>query len=203
MPPRPDAPTPTRLRPAAFLDRDGTLNVDSGFPASLDEIVYLPGVERAVARLNDLGLPVIVITNQSGVARGYFPESAVTAIHAGMAAHFAAAGARIDAFYFCPHYPSGSIPEYARRCDCRKPGPGLYLRAAAEHGIDLARSFMVGDKYSDVEGGKRLGMASLLVRTGVGVAQHERYGGDDTRLQPDAVVDDLPAAVEWIADRLG
>ena len=185
-------------QPAAFLDRDGTLNVDVGYPDSLEKIVLIPGAVEAVQLLNRAGYAVVVVSNQSGVARGYFDEARVQAINRGVAEMFAQAGARIDGFYYCPHLPEAAVARYRRACDCRKPAPGMLQKAVREMHLDLARSLIIGDKYSDIAAGKALGLQAVLVRTGEGPRQHARYGADDAIPQPDYIADDVLAAVRWL-----
>ncbi len=141
---------PNDRRPAAFLDRDGVLNVDHGYVHAIDRLEWITGARRAVRLLNDAGYLVFVITNQSGVARGFYDEAAVLAFHAHMQEALAAEGARIDAFYYCPHHPDGTVREFATKCVCRKPGTGLLERAAREWPVDIGRSFMIGDKDADM-----------------------------------------------------
>lgn len=137
-------------RPAAFLDRDGVLNIDRGYTHKPDHLEWIAGAPDAVRLLNQAGYYVIVITNQSGVARGYYQEAAVHQFHAHMQDALRALGAHIDAFYYCPHHPEGTVKEYAVRCRCRKPNPGLLEQAAREWPIDLGRSFLIGDKDDDM-----------------------------------------------------
>lgn len=137
-------------RPAAFLDRDGVLNVDHGYAYRPDQLDWIAGAPRAVRLLNDAGYYVLVVTNQSGIARGYYDEAAVEAFHAHMQDSLAASGAHIDTFYYCPHHPDGTVEQWAVRCACRKPGIGLLQQAAQEWPIDIAGSFMIGDKDSDM-----------------------------------------------------
>ena len=185
-------------QPAAFLDRDGTLNVDVGYPDSLEKIVLIPGAVEAVRLLNRAGYAVVVVSNQSGVARGYFDEARVQAINRGVAEMFAQAGARIDGFYYCPHLPEAAVARYRRACGCRKPAPGMLQKAVREMHLDLARSLIIGDKYSDIAAGKALGLQAVLVRTGEGARQHARYEADDAIPQPDHISDDVLAAVRWL-----
>lgn len=147
-------------RPAAFLDRDGVLNVDKGYVHRVEDLQWIDGAQAAVRRLNDAGYLVVVVTNQSGIGRGYYDEAALEAVHAHLAADFTSAGARIDAFYACPFHPE-AIEERYRHPDHpdRKPNPGLLLRAIADWGIDPAASFLVGDKPSDIEAARRAGVA--------------------------------------------
>ncbi len=137
-------------RPAAFLDRDGVLNVDRGWTHRPDQLEWVAGAHEAVRLLNEAGFYVFVVTNQSGVARGFYDEAAVKALHAHMQQELAARGARVDAFYFCPHHPEGSVKEFAIACQCRKPGVGMLEQAAREWPIDRTRSFMIGDRDHDI-----------------------------------------------------
>jgi histidinol-phosphate phosphatase family protein len=148
----------TPLRRAAFLDRDGTLIRDANFLADPDDVELLPGIADVVRRLNEAGIPVVVVTNQSGIDRGLLTEAQYEATRERLDSLLGAAGARIDATYHCPHFPEVSGP-----CDCRKPGTGLYRRAAAALGIDLAASLYVGDRYRDVAPGVELGGRAVLV----------------------------------------
>lgn len=187
--------------PAVFLDRDGTLNVDSGYPSSLADIALLPGAIEAVKLLNAHKLPVIVITNQSGVARGMFSEEDVQAIHVGMKQMFADAGAVITDFYYCPHHPTKGQGKYLLDCDCRKPKSGMFLQAAKDYELNLESSFMVGDKLSDVEAGLRLNMPGILVTTGEGKTQALKALNDPELPQPSIVVADVLVAAEYIVSR--
>ncbi len=138
------------LRPAAFLDRDGVLNVDHGHTHKPDQLEWIDGAPEAVRLLNEAGYYVLVITNQSGIARGYFGEEAVKSFHAHMQDSLAERGAHIDAFYFCPHHPEGIIKSLAVSCRCRKPGTGMLEQAAREWPIDVGTSFFIGDKDEDM-----------------------------------------------------
>jgi D-glycero-D-manno-heptose 1,7-bisphosphate phosphatase len=144
----------------------------------------------AIHRLNEARLPVVVVTNQSGVGRGYFPDSLVNTVHELMKQQLAGVGAHVDAIYYCPHTSADG-------CDCRKPKPGLLEQAAREHGLELKRSFVVGDRYGDVELAHRVGARGVLVRTGYGAGE-EAWHAEEWRAAPDFVADDLAAAVEWI-----
>jgi D-glycero-D-manno-heptose 1,7-bisphosphate phosphatase len=172
--------TPAQRRPAVFLDRDGTIVEDVGYLSGPEQLVLLPRSAEAIARLNAAKVPVVVVTNQAGVARGYFSESRVREVHLRLDQLLAERSARIDRYYFCPHHPDAGDGPYRRVCECRKPRPGLLLQAAAELEIDLSRSFMIGDKRSDLDAGAAAGTRTVLVRTG--------YGGDVERSG------DLPAA---------
>ncbi len=137
-------------RPAAFLDRDGVLNVDRGYAHKPDQLEWTPGAQKAVRMLNNADYLVIVITNQSGIARGYYDETAMHTFHAHMQDALRAEGAHIDAFYYCPHHPNGTVRQYAVHCRCRKPGTGMLEQAAREWPIDLGRSFFIGDNDDDM-----------------------------------------------------
>ena len=137
-------------RPTAFLDRDGVLNVDRGYVHRPDQLSWIAGAPDAVRLLNEAGYTVIVVTNQSGVARGYFDEAAVKRFHSRMQDSLLAQGAHIDAFYYCPHHPEGTVKEFAVRCHCRKPDTGMLEQAARDWPIELTRSFLIGDKDGDL-----------------------------------------------------
>lgn len=154
-------PADDALVRAAFFDRDGVLIVDTGYLSEPRDIRWIEGAQRALARLAARGYRLFVVTNQSGVARGYFEEAAIGDVHAAMQAALPVA-ARIDAFAYCPHHPAGVVAGYAHACDCRKPAPGMIERLIAEHRIDRAASFLIGDKASDVEAAARAGIAGFL-----------------------------------------
>ena len=150
-------------RPAAFLDRDGVLNEDRGYVHRWEDFAFLPGVIDALRRLQQKGYLLVVITNQSAVARGLCAETDVLALHERMRAFLHGQGIELAGIYYCPHHPQGSVARYTRACACRKPEPGMILRAAREHGIDLSRSLLVGDKLSDLEAGRAAGLPSLYL----------------------------------------
>jgi D-glycero-D-manno-heptose 1,7-bisphosphate phosphatase len=184
--------------PAVFLDRDGTLNVEKEYLFRPADFEFISGAPEAIRRLNRAGYLVLVVTNQSGVARGYFGLEEVERLHRHIAALLVEHGARIDGFYVCPHHPTAGQGVWRRSCACRKGEPGLLLQAAVEHGIDLARSFMIGDKEADIEAGERAGCTPLLVLTG--------YGKDTAAtVSPDRAghFADLSAAVSWILENQG
>jgi D-glycero-D-manno-heptose 1,7-bisphosphate phosphatase len=143
-------PINLRQRPAAFLDRDGVLNVDHGYAYRPDQLEWIAGAPQAVRLLNEAGYIVIVVTNQSGVARGFYDEAAVHQLHAHMQEVLKAQGAHIDAFYYCPHHPEGTVKEFAVNCKCRKPDTGMLDQAAREWPIDLGRSILIGDRDNDM-----------------------------------------------------
>lgn len=148
---------------AIFVDRDGTLIEDQRYNFQPDSLQLLPGVPSGLRVLREAGYKLVVITNQSGVARGLFDEDRVQEVHARLARILAEEGVFIDAFYYCPHYEKGLVPEYSIDCDCRKPKPGMILRAARELLVDLAESWVIGDIYDDVEAGQRAGCKTVLI----------------------------------------
>ena len=150
-------------RPAAFLDRDGTISEDVEFIRDPSEVCALAGAAQAIRLLRDVGYLIVVITNQSGVARGYLTEETLGVIHRELNGQLAAEGASFDAVYYCPHLPDGEEEPYARECNCRKPAPGLLLKAAEEWQIDLARSVMIGNAERDVEAGRAAGCRTALL----------------------------------------
>ncbi len=187
-------------RPAVFLDRDGTINEQMGYINHISRFRLLPGVGPAIRRLNEHDIPVVVVTNQSGLARGYFPEALLGRVHDLMREQLAAEGARIDGLYICPHHPEAKEERFRLACDCRKPRTGLLEQAAREMDLDLARSFMIGDRWSDLECGARVGATPILVLTGYGRGDHA-YIGPTRTLQPALVAEDLGMAVDWILAR--
>ena len=191
------AVTASTLRPAVFLDRDGTINEQMGYINHISRFQMLPGVAAAIRRLNEARIPVVVVTNQSGLARGYFPLELLAAVHEKMTVLLAEEGAHVDGIYICPHHPEAKKEEYRLNCDCRKPKPGLLLRAAVEMGLDLARSVVVGDRWSDLKTAKAIGALPVLVLTGYGRGDAQ-YIGPTQEVQPAFVGGDLAEAVQWI-----
>jgi D-glycero-D-manno-heptose 1,7-bisphosphate phosphatase len=191
-----------RHKRAIFIDRDGTLNEEVGYLRRLDDLRLCAGAAVAVRRINQAGWLAIVLTNQSGVARGLFPESFLSEVHDEVQRQLTAAGARVDAFYYCPHLPpteraDDGLAHYRIDCDCRKPKPGLIAQAAADFSIDVARSFVIGDRYRDVEMAHAAGAQGVLVLTGYGQAEYKTQHNCWPR-QPDLIADDLLAAVNAI-----
>jgi D-glycero-D-manno-heptose 1,7-bisphosphate phosphatase len=182
-------------RPAVFLDRDGTLIDEAGYLDRLERLVFYPYSVDAVRLLNRAGFAVVIVTNQAGVARGIFPETFVSAAHQYVTDRVQRGGARVDGFYYCPHHPDGTVPEYTRACDCRKPNPGLLKQAAADLNIDLTRSFAVGDRWHDLEAGQAVGARGVLVRTGYGWTEE---ASPKPGVTPAVIVDNLIAAASWI-----
>jgi len=183
---------------AVFFDRDGTINVDVGYPKRYDQITIYPYSFEALRKINAAGFLAVVVTNQSGIGRGFLTEDDLLDIHARMAEDFLARGARLDAFYYCPHYDLSEIPRYRLDCPCRKPKPEMARRAAAEFGLDLSRSYMIGDKVEDVEFGLAAGASPILVRTGYGASAEIKLV--ERAVTPAAVAGTLLEAVDWILE---
>ena len=158
----------TTRRPAVFFDRDGTVNQEVHYLSDPEQLELLPTVAQTISTLNSAEIAVVVITNQAGVARGYFPESRLEAIHARLQEMLNSHQARIDGFYYCPHHPTEGLGDYRTTCECRKPMPGMLMRAANDLGLDLERSLMIGDRESDLDAGFRAGCRTALVLTGYG-----------------------------------
>ncbi len=196
----PAADSTVPLRPAIFLDRDGTINEQMGYINHISRFQLLPGVGAAIARLNRQGMPVVVVTNQSGLARGYFPAALLEAVHEKMFRQLAEAGAHIDGLYLCPHHPEAKEARYRQACDCRKPKTGMLEQAARELGLDLPRSYVIGDRWSDLRCGDAVGASTILVRTGYGRGD-ACYIGPTQTVQPDFIAEDLCEAVDWLLAR--
>ncbi len=177
---------------AILLDRDGVISEQTAFVNRPEELVLVDGATEAIARLNRAGLPVAVITNQGGIAMGYLTEDDLAAIHERLKQLLAEGGAHVDGIYYCPHHARATVPAYAVDCSCRKPNIGMLEQARDELGIDLSKSVLVGDATTDILAGIRAGCATILVETG--------FGGKNGKAEatPDAVVADLPAAVDLI-----
>lgn len=187
---------------AVFMDRDGTVSEEVGYVNHLSRYKVFPTTPMAIKMLNEAGLKTILITNQAGVARGYFTEDMILRVHNRLVEELAAGGAKLDGIYYCPHHPTVGEPPYRADCNCRKPKTGLLERAAAEHNIDLSRSFMIGDRISDIELIKKVGGRGVMVMTGYGLGEYE-YQRNGWRVDPDYIAADLPAATEWILAELG
>jgi D-glycero-D-manno-heptose 1,7-bisphosphate phosphatase len=183
------------MKPAVFLDRDGTMIEDVGYLDAIARLQLFPWTIDSIRALNRAGLTVVVVTNQSGIARGIFDQALVEATHRYLTERIEAGGARVDAYYYCPHHPRGSVAQFTRDCDCRKPARGLVDRAAADLGLDPSRSFVVGDKWIDVQLGRAVGARAVLVRTGSGAVEE---GRPPVGVSADVIVDNLAAAASWI-----
>ena len=183
------------MKPAIFLDRDGTMIEDAGYLTRAEDIAFYPWTVDAIRALNRAGFTIVVVTNQSAIARGLLTEAGLAEIHERLDERLQAGGARVAAYYYCPHHPDGPVEAYATKCDCRKPACGLVDRAARDLDLDPARSFVVGDKWVDVGLARGVGAISVMVRTGYGAAEEATPPAD---LQADAIVDNLAAAASWI-----
>lgn len=181
--------------PAIFLDRDGTLNVDVGYLNRLDRLELFPWTTDALRLLKRAGFRLVVVTNQSGIAQGLIAPEFVGEAHAEMQRRLRAGGAEVDAFYACPHHPRGSVQPFAVECRCRKPAPGMAEQAIADLQIDPARSWVVGDKWIDVQLARAIGAKAVLVRTGWGADQE---GRPPAGVSADAICDNLIHAVSVI-----
>jgi len=179
------------MKRAVFLDRDGTINFEKEYLYQAEDFEFIPGAAEAIRLLNQAGIMVVVVTNQSGVARGYYTEGDVENLHRHIDRELERYGARVDVWLYCPHHPSGR-GSYALPCHCRKPLPGMLQVAAARHDIELEGSTMIGDKLADIEAGLSAGCRTILVRTGYG-ADEERYVGPQT-----TICDDLLSAVKCL-----
>ena len=185
------------LKPAVFLDRDGVIIEDSHYLGDATSVRLVPGAAETIAVLNRAGWTIVIVTNQSGVARGLFALDAVTAVHDQLTELLYGYGAKIDSYYFCPHHPSVGERPYRQDCDCRKPRPGLLKRAEAELGIDLGRSWVVGDRHGDLELAFRAGAKAALVKSGYGLGELQHHASRWSR-PPDLVAEHLLEAVERI-----
>ena len=186
-------------RPAVFIDRDGTISEEVGYVNHPSRFRLYPYAGDAIKKLNDNNWLAIVITNQAGVARGYFSEDVIITIHDQLSKELSTQDAQLDAIYYCAHHPTVGEPPYRLDCDCRKPKAGLIDRATANFDIDLAKSWMVGDRYSDVELAQNAGLHSAFVLSGYGRGEWE-YQRSAWKLQPDLVCENLLEAVLSILD---
>jgi len=187
-------------RQAVFLDRDGTITVERGHVTSPEDLEMIEGAGKAIGRLNGAGLPVVVISNQSGVARGLMTERDLAGIHASLEGLLESEGARIDAAYYCPNYEGGSVADYTGDTSCRKPATGMLEQAVRDLGIDVPSSFLVGDQITDLELARNAGMRGVLVMTGKGERAKARAHERGVPIAHNA--QDLSGAVDWILERL-
>ena len=178
---------------AVFLDRDDTIIRDTGYLSDPDDIEILPGAAEGLCALNRAGVPAIVVTNQSGIARGILDEKTLHVIHARLVKMLKDRGARIDALYYCPHHPEGTVARYRMQCDCRKPEPGMLRQAARDFGLDLASCYLAGDKAEDMEAIHRVGGTGILIRAGRAM---------ELEKEPDHTSPDLLDAVCWILEAM-
>lgn len=206
--------TEDKRQTAVFLDRDGTINEEVGYLDHLEKLRLIPGAAEAIRLINESGMKAVVVTNQSGVARGMFDEAFVDEVHARLREMLGEQGAFLDGLYFCPHHPTEGRGRYLRGCDCRKPAPGLLLRAVEQLSLDPERSTMIGDTLKDIEAAARIGARGILVRTGYGAEAADALGlaaellpmspgeepprGEDRVIRPVHIAADLLAAVRWL-----
>jgi len=200
---------------AVFLDRDGTINEEVGYLDRLEKLRLVPGAAEAIRLINRSGMKAVVVTNQSGVARGFFTEAFVDEVHSHLREMLQEEGASLDGFYFCPHHPTEGRGRYLRSCNCRKPSPGLLLRAIEELSLEPERSYMVGDTLKDIEAASRIGARGILVRTGYGAeaaavldtaegpepkspGNEVRPHGEEVVIRPVHIAGDILAAVQWL-----
>jgi D-glycero-D-manno-heptose 1,7-bisphosphate phosphatase len=182
------------LRPAIFLDRDGVIIDDVHHLSAPSQVQIIPGSAEAIAALNRAGWPVVVVTNQSGVARGLFTLDVLHAVHRRISEQLLGKGARVEAYFFCPHHPAAEVAEYRLECSCRKPRPGMLQQAARELGLELSSSWMIGDRDTDLQAGAAAGTRTILVRTGYG-ASLDAASLDRNALNLEVVAKDLADAV--------
>ena len=185
---------------AVFLDRDGTINEEVGCLDSLDKLKIIPAAYEAIRLINLSGMKAIVVTNQAGVARGFFTEKFVRQTHEVIQTALLEKKASIDKFYYCPHHPTEGTGIYLQNCNCRKPLPGMLLQAAHDLDIELGSSYMIGDTYRDMEAAKKVGVKGILVKTGYGREVLQDVDPDVATAgnKPDFVAEDILEAVKWI-----
>ena len=188
-------------RRAVFLDRDGTVADEVGYVNHITRFRLYPWSAEAIRRIHSAGLAAVVVTNQAGVARGYFPEELIRQVNEKMKQELAAAGAPLDAVYYCPHHPAVGEPPYRQQCHCRKPLPGMIEAAVRDLGLQLDGSIVIGDRYTEVEMAHRLGLRGALVLTGYGRGEYEYMRGGWPR-SPDWVAENVLDAVEKILPTL-
>ena len=184
---------------AVFLDRDGTINRDVGYPNSYDMVEIYPYSYAAIRKINEAGFLSVIVTNQSGIGRGFIEEKNLRDIHRKLRRDFAKQRAVIDGIYYCPHYEHSDIPEYRIGCSCRKPNPGMAQQAVRDFHIDTAKSYMIGDKAEDIIFGKNIHATSILLLTGFGKKSIPKL--KQKGIDPAHVAETLKEAVEWILQR--
>ena len=187
----------TTKRPAVFLDRDGTINLDAGYIDRLERLELYPFAIDAIRLFRQAGYLAVILTNQAGVAHGMYGEDFVATVAKYLADRAESGGTAIDGHYYCPHSPDAALEQYRMDCECRKPKPGLALRAAAELNIDLARSVVIGDRWRDISVARAVGARGILVKTGYGATEALR---PPPGMWADAVCEDLVGAAVWLLD---
>jgi D-glycero-D-manno-heptose 1,7-bisphosphate phosphatase len=189
-------------RPAVFIDRDGTINEQMGYINHISRFVLLPGAADGIKLLNRYHFLVVVVSNQSGVAREYFPIRLVDEVHAYMKELVEREGGHIDGIFFCPHHTNGNVREYSIECDCRKPRTGLIERACQDFDIDMESSYVIGDRCTDIELAHRANLNGILVTTGYGLGEIDHVL-PKTPYKPIHIAKDLLYAVRWIIEAEG
>jgi D-glycero-D-manno-heptose 1,7-bisphosphate phosphatase len=184
-------------KPAVFIDRDGTVNEQMGYINHVSRFVILPGVVEGLRLLNENGFHAVIVSNQSGVARGYFPLGLVQEVHDFLDASLKKDHVTVDGIFFCPHHPNGSVPEFTKRCNCRKPRTGLIDQACRSLEIDLQNSYAIGDRCEDIQFARRAGVKGILVKTGYGLGEIQ-YLLPQSTAKPVYIAEDLLHAVQWI-----
>ncbi len=187
------------MKKAVFLDRDGTINEEMGYINHVSRFRLFDFVPQAIKTLNDAGFLVIIVTNQSGVARGYFDEKLVREIHKKLVEDLKKKPARIDGIYYCPHHPQEGRGKYKKDCECRKPKTGMINLAVKDHDIDLSSSFMVGDRYKDIIFAKKAGLQPVFVKTGYGIGEYT-YQRREWNEEPLFVAENLLEAAQFICE---
>ncbi|WP_105903111.1 D-glycero-beta-D-manno-heptose 1,7-bisphosphate 7-phosphatase [Vibrio gangliei] len=181
-------------KPAVFIDRDGVINVDHGYVSNVDDFEYIDGVFDATKALKDLGYLLVLVTNQSGIARGYYTEQEFLTLTEWMDWNFVDLGVEFDGIYYCPHHPEGSVEKYTQVCDCRKPEPGMFISAQQELDIDMAKSVMIGDKADDMRAAIAAGVKNkILVRSGKAVTE-------EAQQLADVVLDSIKDVPKYLAE---
>jgi D,D-heptose 1,7-bisphosphate phosphatase len=189
---------------AIFLDRDGVINEEVGYLDNLDKLRIIPCAYEAIKLINESGMKAVVISNQAGVARGFFTEDFVKITNEHLQTALRHKKAYIDSFYYCPHHPTEGIKPYRQDCNCRKPAPGMLLKAAQDLNIDLTKSYLVGDRFRDMEAAKKVGVKGVLVKTGYGSELLKDDGPDKAtpESKPDFIAADILEAVKWILSQV-
>jgi D,D-heptose 1,7-bisphosphate phosphatase len=189
---------------AVFLDRDGVINEEVGYLNSLDKLKIIPGAYKAIRLINESGMKAVVISNQAGVAKGFFTEEFVRKTNDCLQMILSQHGAYINSFYYCPHHPTEGTEPYRQICDCRKPAPGMLIKAAQDLNIDLKKSYFVGDRFHDMEAAKKARVKGILVKTGYSSELLQDDGQDKAtpESKPDFIAADILEAVRWILDQV-
>lgn len=185
---------------AVFLDRDGTINEEMGYINHVSRFKIFDYVPQAIKLLNEAGYKVIVVTNQSGVARGYFSEELVNKLHQSLIENAKESSAEIDKIYYCPHHPTEGLGKYRLDCECRKPKTGMIEKARREFNLDMSSSYLIGDRYKDIVFGKKTGLHSIMVLTGYGRGEYT-YQRGSWKIRPDHISENLLEAAKYIKGR--